>query len=299
MPTVLLHGGLGNQLFQYAVGRALSARTNSDLKLDFSRLPREYDTPTTPRRPQLHKFHTRGEFVHAPIEEHPLRRARLKIFSILREINAAFAARVCRAHRDQTPQHFSPEVLDLPGHSFLYGYYQSEKYFAPIRPTIRKEISLRAALTGPNRLWKKQIQATNSVAVHVRRGDYVRRGWQLPPAYYRSAIADIQSLHGDVDLFFFSDDLSWVRAHIDALLPSPGSPPTVHYVDSNDGETVPYDLVLMSHCRHNVIANSTLSWWGAWLNANTQKTVLAPAYWIREPVDELDILPARWTPIEW
>jgi len=299
MPTVLLHGGLGNQLFQYAVGRALSVRTNSDLKLDFSRLPREYDTPTTPRRLQLHKFHTRGEYVHDPIDDHPFLKVRLKLFSYLRPISAAFAARLCRVQRDRTPQTFSPEVLEMPGNSVLYGYYQSERYFEQIRKTIRADITLRESLTGPNRAWKERINSSTSVAVHVRRGDYAKRGWQLPPAYYRAAIDKMQSSHGQVSLFFFSDDLPWVRDHIGALLPSSGPSPHVYYVDNNDGATVPNDLALMSHCRHNVIANSTLSWWGGWLNDNTQKTVLAPAYWIREPVDELDILPARWTPIDW
>lgn len=299
MPTVLLHGGLGNQLFQYAVGRALSVRTGTNLELETSRLSPSTPTTSTPRRLHLRAFRTRGEQIHRPIHRDRLLKARFKLFGLLRPISVALATRICRVHRDQDPQRFTPQVLEMPGPSFLYGYYQTEKYFADIRGTLREELSPRSALTDENRTWRDRIEATNAAAVHVRRGDYVEQGWSLPHAYYRSAIEALQSLHGPTDLFFFSDDMGWVRDHIDRLLPDRVSPSSVHYVDNNSGEEAPKDLLLMSHCRHNIIANSTLSWWGAWLNRHDKKTVLAPSYWIHAPVDDTDIIPERWHTVDW
>lgn len=202
-------------------------------------------------------------------------------------------------HKDQTPHRFAPQILKAPGDSVLYGYYQSEQYFSSIRDLLREEISPSAKLPKAGRPWKERVEQTTSVAVHVRRGDYVDQGWTLPAEYYRSAINAVQSLRGTIELFFFSDDMAWVREHIDVLLPDRGVAPTVHYVDCNDGAAVANDLVLMKSCRHQIIANSTLSWWGAWLNRHDEKTVLAPAYWIREPVDDIDIIPDRWETVDW
>lgn len=226
-------------------------------------------------------------------------KARFKLFDLLRPLSESLATRVCRVHKDQIPHRFDPQVLKAPGNSILYGYYQSEQYFAGIRPLLREEISRCTELTGVSRTWKRRIVETNSVAVHVRRGDYVDQGWTLPAEYYRSAINAVRSFRGEIELFFFSDDMAWVREHSDALLPNRGTTPTVHYVDCNDGAAVANDLGLMRRCRHQIIANSTLSWWGAWLNRHDEKTVLAPAYWIREPVDDIDILPDRWETIDW
>jgi len=298
MPTVLLHGGLGNQLFQYAAGRALSLRTDSELRLATSWYSAR-TTASTPRRLHLHEFRSRGEFRPGSVREDPMLRARFKLFDLLRSLSESMAIQVCRVHKDQTPHRFAPQVLKAPGDSVLYGYYQSEQYFSSIRGLLREEISPSAKLPKASRPWKERVEQTTSVAVHVRRGDYVDQGWTLPAEYYRSAINAVQSLRGTIELFFFSDDMAWVREHIDVLLPDRGVAPTVHYVDCNDGAAVANDLVLMKSCRHQIIANSTLSWWGAWLNRHDEKTVLAPVYWIREPVNDIDIIPDRWETIDW
>jgi hypothetical protein len=226
-------------------------------------------------------------------------KARFKLFDLLRPLSESLATRVCRVHTDLTPHQFDPQVLKAPGNSILYGYYQSEQYFAGIRSLLREEISRCTELTDVSRTWKRRIVETNSVAVHVRRGDYVDQGWTLPAEYYRSAINAVRSLRGEAELFFFSDDMAWVREHSDVLLPSLDASSTVHYVDCNDGAAVANDLVLMKSCRHQIIANSTLSWWGAWLNRHDEKTVLAPAYWIHNPVDDIDIIPDRWETVDW
>lgn len=295
----MLHGGLGNQLFQYAVGRALSIRTGTDLKLERSRLSPDAPTASTPRQLQLRAFRIRGELVSRPARTDKLLKARFKLFDLLRPISVPLAAQVCRVHKDQDAQRFAPEVLELPGHSLLYGYYQSERYFADVRSALRRDLVPRSALPDATRAWRDRIDATNAVAVHVRRGDYVEQGWALPPTYYRAAINTVRSLRGEVELFFFSDDIPWVRENSDSLLPDAPSAPTVHYVDCNDGTAVANDLALMKSCRHQIIANSTLSWWGAWLNRHDEKIVLAPAYWIRDPVDETDIIPERWGVVDW
>lgn len=298
MPTVLLHGGLGNQLFQYAVGRALSVRTESTLRLATSWFSAR--TPSsTPRRLHLHEFRPRGEFRRGPSREDTTLKARFKLFGLLRSFGESLALRICRVHKDQTPHRFDPQVLEAPGDSVLYGYYQTEQYFAGIRGLLREEISRSTELTEASRPWKRRAEQTNSVAVHVRRGDYVDQGWALPAEYYRSAISTVQSLPEKIDLFFFSDDVAWVREHIGDLLPTHGPAPTVHFVDCNDGTAVANDLDLMRRCRHQIIANSTLRWWGAWLNRHDEKTVLAPSYWIHDPMEDTDIIPGRWETVGW
>lgn len=300
MPTVAIHGGLGNQLFQYAVGRALSTKTNSKLWLETSAFTRQQDSDLPARSFQLSQFEVQGTPIHNPIDENNFLKLRFKTFDLLRGISSELAARVGGVHKDlRNPHQFSPCVLRMSANAFLYGYYQSEKYFHEIGDTLRREISLSSPPSGPNEQWKEQVERFNSVGIHVRRGDYVKQGWSLPADYYRSAIEAMNSLTDDMVLFFFSDDIQWVQKHSQRLLPKGFSIANVNYVDCNDGEHAHEDLRLMRSCRHNIITNSTFSWWGAWLNRNSEKIVLAPHRWLNDCVAALDILPERWRVVEW
>ncbi len=302
MATVKLHGGLGNQLFQYAVGRALSYKTSSKLYLETSTFTGTSSSNSEPasRTLQLSNFNIQGEIVHNPIDQAPLLLGRFKIFDLLSAISPEIAAQVCLVHKDlEEPHRFTPYILTMPGSTFLYGYYQSEKYFTEIRNTLRNELSIRANPTDQNREWKEQIEAHNSVGVHVRRTDYVEQEWQLPAEYYQSAIKEIYALSGDITLFFFSDKIEWVKENIERFLPHEFPVENVKCVDCNDGENAYEDLRLMKSCRHNIIANSTFSWWAAWLNQDKDKTVLAPAYWLRNRVENIDIIPQRWSIVNW
>ena len=298
MPTVVLHGGLGNQLFQYAVGRTLSLKTGSTLYLNVSKLSEPTKPGVTRRKYQLSNYNICGEIQTGSIDKSFLVRLRSKIFDMLRSFDGYHASLISRFHRENRPHVFYPYVLNIYGSSILFGYYQSEKYFSDIKRDIRQELRVLDEPSGENRTWKTTIEETNSASVHVRRGDYVHHGWALPPSYYRSAIAELNSSENDLTLFFFSDDLPWLRRHLRTLLPTGFSSHNVHIVDCNTGAEAHEDLRLMRSCRHNVIANSTFSWWGAWLNQYSDKEVIAPSYWLRDWVKDLDIIPERWTTID-
>lgn len=292
MPTVIVHGGVGNQLFQYAVGRTLSLKTGTELTLETSKVD------CSPRTLHLPQFSMQGHLVQDPMEERPFLKGRFKLYTLLRRVSPRIALQTCRVHRDlERPRHFSPPVLAAPGPSLLYGYYQSEKYFRPIADTVREELVLREGPDGANRKWMSRIEGERSVSVHVRRGDYTGTGWALPAAYYRSAIREMGRTIQRPRLFFFSDEMDWVNAHIDELLPDGVAREDIRCVKGNE-ETPCEDLRLMKSCAHNIISNSTFSWWGAWLNRKADKTVLAPARWLRGRTQNSDIVPERWRTVD-
>lgn len=301
MPTVILQGGLGNQLFQYAVGRSLSLKTGSRLYLETSTFKRSPNPNLPPRTLHLPSYAIQAETIHHSIEKSLLLNGRLKLFSLLSRINPELATRICRVHKDlQDPHRFTPYVLDIPGNVFLYGYYQSEKYFRSIREVLLEELSLRNKPSGINRKWRAHIDEKRSVGVHIRRGDYVEQGWTLPTEYYRSSIERLNyNINKGLHLFFFSDNIGWVKENTRRILPDNFPKEKASYVNRNENKEAHKDLWLMSGCTHNIISNSTFSWWGAWLNQNKEKTVFAPAYWIRNRVENLDIIPDRWKTIDW
>jgi len=294
MPTVIVHGGVGNQLFQYAVGRTLSLKTGTELYLETSTFARSSAPDRPSRTLRLPQFSVRGHFIRAPLSERPFLKGRFKLYALLRRVSPRCALQTCRVHRNlRRPRHFAPHVLAAPGSSLLYGYYQSEKYFRPIADTLRAELALQSGPNEANRKWKARVEGERSVSVHVRRGDYTRQGWALPAAYYRSAIQEMRRTIHQPRLFFFSDEMDWVQAHIGELLPDGVGRDEVQCVEGNTGSACE-DLRLMKSCAHNIISNSTFSWWGAWLNRNTDKTVLAPARWLRGRTEDSDIIPERW-----
>lgn len=300
MPTVTLQGGLGNQLFQYAVGRCISLKTGLKLYLEVSKFAQSSDSDLPTRAFRLSEFAVQGEVIRNPIKEDALLKGRFRLFSIVSKITPKLAGRISGVHKDlESPRRFAPHVLELPGNAYLYGYYQSEKYFRPVQETLQEEISLRREPNGINREWKYRVEEEKSVAIHLRRGDYVDKGWTLPIGYYRSAIEEIYRTNSNMHLFFFSDDIGWVREKRRNLLPKGISHGSVSYVDCNGPENAHKDLWLMKSCSHNIVSNSTFSWWGAWLNQNKEKKVLAPAYWIRDHVENLDIVPDRWKVVDW
>ncbi|MDD6891934.1 MAG: alpha-1,2-fucosyltransferase [Bacteroidales bacterium] len=178
---------------------------------------------------------------------------------------------------------------------FVYfkGFYQSEKYFDDIRDEVRRAFTFRLDAAGPKTVSLLRVMDADdcSVSLHVRRGDYLSpQHWeaigcicQLP--YYQNALRKLEEQVPSPHYYVFSDDLEWVRQQ----LPLPGAV----YVDWNTGEDSWQDMLLMSHCRHHIICNSTFSWWGAWLGNHPDKVVVAPEQWTRHE-DSRVILPPEW-----
>ncbi len=296
MIVVRLIGGLGNQMFQYAAGRSLAHRNASLLKLDVS----AFETYTL-HRYGLHCFHVQEQLAS--------REEVARFFPSPRGLGGSLRAGIRRL-LDGAPAGpepvlvrersfaFDPSVLATRGDVALDGYWQSARYFEDVAPVLRAELSFRYPPSEENAALADVIAGTTSVSVHVRRGDYVSDAatsavhGTCSPAYYRAAIAHVAERVGNLHLFVFSDDPGWVRREFEAPFP-------MTVVDVNGPDTNWEDLRLMSLCRHNVVANSSFSWWGAWLNRNREKIVVAPRRWYRDATrDVADLVPDAWTRVD-
>jgi len=282
MITTHIFGGLGNQLFQYCCGRALSLRHNVKLRLLWD--GREQENTTT-RRFDLGHFNIQSEVI---MSTKPLRRLGLRsVQSFLQH----GPARVFR----ESALGYDPRFASLGPHARLKGYWQSEKYFKAFEDTIREDLQILTPPSAQNQSLLDQITAQNAVSLHVRRGDYVTN----PMAnahhgtcdldYYKAAIDYIAAHMHEAPIFYiFSDDIAWVKHN---LIPQYE---TV-FVDINDDTTNYEDLRLMSKCRHHIIANSSFSLWGAWLNSHPEKIIVAPKNWYADPAARNpDMLPHAW-----
>lgn len=270
MIVLRLRGGLGNQLFQFAAAKSLAEHHQSELKLDLY-----YYSKHPYRKFELDKFNlelqyaTRKE-VHNFTGSNPIQRYLNKRENYLQ----------CPAIFAQPHYHFYPDFFSLPHPLYLSGYFQSEKYFKPLRDKLVQWYTPRTPLDTVNVKMAEAMSAAESVGVHVRKGDYVASQYtsffgSLSKEYYTSAIQQVQNNISNPVFFILSDDVSWCKSNLNF-------PDSSVYVDHNMGEDSYKDLILMSHCRHNIIANSSFSWWGAWLNQNTSKVVIAPKQWFRK-----------------
>ena len=271
MIYVNLKGGLGNQMFQYACARALSLRAHMPLALTRS----EY-AGDTKRTFSLAHFAIGGSMIP------PIAIPRLQ------KLRAFFEQKVLRKFYVA----FDASILTRKGAVYLDGYFQSEKYFADYAERIREDFALVTELSSDARVVAKALQRDSSaVALHVRRGDYVHNaefGNIADAAYYARALTEMRKRVPQPHIYVFSDDIPWCRKN----LPLSGGTIFVSKPDMHDYE----ELTLMSMCKHNIIANSSFSWWGAWLNQNPEKVVIAPATWSNLHGDTWyrDIIPDSW-----
>lgn len=273
-----LLGGLGNQMFQYAMGRAVSLRLCAPLMLDASRL--EIPAAHTPRHYALGPYDIRAAVISA--EQRPL----LQGLSF-------------QQVQERGPR-FMPEALKAQGAVCLDGYWQSERYIQAIRPVLQLDFRLRQGPSAEMQDWAHKMHNPApghvSVMLHVRRGDYV----SLPSAathhgvcslgYYESALACLRQRHGPLEVFVFSDDPGWAAKHLQ-------TPDRLHVVSrtGTHARSAEEDLWLMQQCRHHIVANSSYSWWAAWLSETNDSTVIAPRQWVQTPgFDTRDVVPDRW-----
>lgn len=285
MVIVRIQGGLGNQLFQYALARSLSKRTGQTFKLDFTSYGHD-----ELRKPGLRSF--RAQFPVA---------GRLEISQLKYGLKEHFLAKLMRkeptkgaTYIQEKSHSFDKSILSLKAPAYLDGYWQSEKYFHDFGDLIRSELILRDGLPKSSSHWEQKIGDCESISIHVRRGDYVANPANhsifgiCSPEYYIRSVDLIQSSLPNAHLFLFSDDPNWVREN---LVPKLGNKAEVMPVSEDPAQ----DMYLMSRCRHNIIANSTFSWWAAWLNPNPGKVVVAPSVWFKQAERESpDLIPREW-----
>lgn len=286
--VVRMTGGLGNQLFQYATGRYLAWKNQTELVLEDSFY---FDVPpgSTPRAFELEQYDLPARRSTAQ-ERHAYRTYTGRIWKRLRR-SLPLPGALRYVHEPLHGQF--PAVRDAGDEVFLDGYWQSERYFEGIGEVLRQELQPALAWSAQDSEMAARMAAVESVSVHVRRGDYVTN----PVAnamhgvcgvpYYQAAADHMMKLLGQPVFFIFSDDPEWARSNLNL-------PAECVYVTHNTSAV--QDLRLMSSCRHHIIANSTFSWWGAWLNSSATKIVVRPREWSAGMPELGDwTCPAQWT----
>lgn len=279
--VVRLTGGLGNQMFQYAAGLHLASRLSCPVVVD----TRVYDTY------RLHGYELNAWSISAkPAPAEILKQASL--LKIRFGEKWPFLLGKERFFKEKSLA-FDPAWLQIKTPKWLLGYFQSEQYFAASRAQILKEFSLPQQLSEVTQNYQIQMASAESVAVHVRRGDYVTNTETMrihgvcSRGYYENACSSIQGRLSNPVFYVFSNDPDWARQNI-------GWPERTVFVNSH-GNSPAVDIALMASCKHHIIANSSFSWWGAWLSANLSGIKIAPSPWFDEPSYlEGDLVPKSW-----
>ena len=269
-------------MFQYACGRALSLRNRCPIQLDTRHYSKNKNFCYGLGNLRIKATIGTSESL-PPEKNHVLKYYLWKRFSRSQKL-------LCEQGLG-----FDPRIALEKANVYLKGYWQSEKYFSDEADVIRRELSVSLPPTGKNAEFFRKIQETPSIAIHVRRGDYVSNPKALafhgtcPPNYYLSAVEHIiKETNRDYIAYIFSDDCTWARKNIKL-------PCNTVIVDHNKSDSAHEDLRLMAACQHQVISNSTFSWWAGWLNTSSEKVVVAPDRWFADPqANDRDIIPSSW-----
>ena len=287
-------GGLGNQMFQYAFAYSLSRKLNRSFELDTS----DFETYWHPHKSnsiwapyQLDIFQIERELTSHNIQ---LRKINLlnKAIRKLKFIKRKFLK---KGYYQESHHNFDKNVFNIQRDVYFVGYWQSERYFKEYREELLKKFTLKAPIHMQTQKYKKMISSRNSASLHIRRGDYVSDvntnnfHGVCSLEYYQKAVEYIIQVSDKTCFYIFSDDLDWAKKNL-------GFIENKIFVES-DGSMLNYEeMYLMSLCNHNIIANSSFSWWGAWLNQNNKKVVIAPKKWFNDPLcNTTDVIPVNWT----
>ena len=269
-------GGLGNQLFQYAAGRTIALRTDSQLQLDLS-----FYNKGRHRTFELDKLPVEAEFIRSA-----------EGFSATRHCQSLFrkAFRTEKTYREPH-YHYDRRFESVQSPVTLEGYFQSERYFASHAAFIRAELAIPEPQDAESQNLARQMAEVTPTALHIRRGDYVTspKNRQLfascPIDYYRQAMEQIP---GNGPVFVFSDDTDWVKQNLPAVKP-------LVFSAANSLRPALADLWLMTQSHHHIIANSSFSWWGAWLAGAQKGLTIAPRKWFNDAaVNDSDLIPDHW-----
>lgn len=281
MIIIRIQGGLGNQLFQYAAARNLAEQEGAELKLDLL----SFHSGQV-RNLELSAFNF--EPLQASLKE-------IKQFSRFPQLyrhNPVLFSKLGRHIYREPFYHFDSNFLNLKDPVYLDGFFQSEKYFKAIEDIIRKEFIVKAELVKHLTEIINQWKDKETVSVHIRRGDYTQKKYLayhglLTAEYFNQSIKIISEKINHPHFCFFSDDINWVKKNINIT--------ASHTFISDFTKTAIEDFYLMSQCKHNIIANSSFSWWAAWLNNNPKKNIIAPQKWFNEaPHNTKDLIPNGW-----
>lgn len=267
MIMLQMTGGMGNQMFTYALYRALGQMGKEVCIEDFT----HYDTP------EKNCLQTVFHLDYRKADRETYQRLTDSTPDFLHKMKRKLTGRKEKIYQEKDAILFEPEVFQAED-VYMIGYFQSARYFEKAADSLQKDFSFEWS-NFPEKAEKlrEQMQKETSVSLHIRRGDYMTDkfagiyGNICTEAYYEAARRYMKEHFGDCRFYLFTDDAEWGRQQ--------ESEDTV-YVDASEGTGAYVDMALMSCCKHHIIANSSFSWWGAWLDENPDKTVIAPAKWL-------------------
>lgn len=279
MITVHIIGGLGNQMYCYALYRTLLER-GRDVRMDISL----YDYWDRSKRNVVaeRKYELADVFnITERLTDRKIGYAKWFMMRVLRKLRVSGGWLYL-----DNGKGFQPEILDLK-RGCLCGYWQSFKYSAEIEDILRKEFVFRKPMTDKTARVIDQIRNCNSVSISIRRGDYLRLGWSLPEEYYTGAIRYIQERVTNAKFFCISDDIDWCKKTYAGT--------NFTFVDLSSGDDAYVDMQVISECKYNILANSTFSIWGAWLNRNPNPIIVRPERYLpSRPDKNKDLWPQEW-----
>lgn len=294
MNKVKIYGGLGNQMFQYALCIALNQKGNktrisfSDFLFEYHHngfnLSRAFKLKFPFPFPILNFFLTKCEFLY--------KNKYVGYFS--RRIIQLYHKKFYNTYSEEKEFIFDYNVFQQRS-SFIVGIWQVESYFKNIKSQIEQEFEFSKPTDSENIKLINNIKKCESVSIHIRKGDYETRHWKDilgfmdNTKYYNNALNYINAKLENPHFFIFSDDIEWAKNNFQLS--------KYTYIDHNKGKLSYIDMYLMSLCKHNIIANSTFSWWGAWLNKNENKIVIMPDKWINKDYSPEGIFPQEWIKI--
>ncbi len=292
MVITKLQGGLGNQMFQYAFGRYVSTQINQTLFIDDSIYSQDETALIVKRNYELDIFDltVKKADIKNVLYFFPSKSNGFLGKSINKVKKKLGNYIVLDENRIENVSLFKSKNL------YLQGFWQSENYFKSIESIIRNEFTFKTKISVINSEIIKKEQESNSVSVHIRRTDYVSNQFAFnflgpcPIEYYYNAIQFFNDCLNSPVYFIFSDDMNWVKEKFSFLK-------NVHFINHNRNADSFEDMRLMSNCRHHIIANSSFSWWGAWLNKNTDKIIVAPRQWFKSEEDNIlsnELIPSSW-----
>ena len=287
MIVARIEGGLGNQMFQYAFGLQLASQNQTELILDLA----SYGS-----RPD-HGY-LLNQFSIDAREMLPSERKRIpgKYRTGKRSLIPLLRLTSNRLQRlRERPFGFGENYMSAGDNRYLVGYWQSEKFFRDVVPRIREQFQPRSPLSTPSARIHERMLSRSSIAIHVRRGDYITSKpmatRNLSLEYYQLCVEMQLEKRPQSEVYLFSNDMQWCREHL--KLPCP-----VHFIDYNNNATAHEDLWLMTAAESCIIANSTFSWWGAYLSRRSNNTVYAPSSWYRpNTLDDQHINCGQWVTV--
>jgi hypothetical protein len=274
-------------MFQFATGLAISKLNNTELKLDIS----SFENYTLHNGFELDEVFL-GNFAIASLSD-VSSVLRAKRSPLIRKVyRRLFTGNVVSNYIIEPDFNYWSEFKRISNNTYIEGYWQSERYFKDISQHIQTQFKFKQPLTNLNMELAQSIQLQNSVSIHIRRGDYIsnKKNLQIYNTcdinYYKNAINHILQRVSNPTFYVFSDDISWAKSFLAAY-------PCV-FIDHNKSKNSYIDMQLMSMCKHNIIANSSFSWWGAWLNSYNRKIVIAPKKWFYKEISTEDLIPKSW-----